>query len=83
MEGSRKQLPWPDNTGEDWSLVSELADYIGARQDLHRLTSCYTAEAGLGHTTPAPVIRNQPLAGAAGGTGVRREVGGSEEGCKQ
>ena len=29
MEGSRKQLPWPDNTGEDWSLVSELADYIG------------------------------------------------------
>ena len=30
MEGSRKQLPWPDNTGEDWSLVSELADYIGA-----------------------------------------------------
>ena len=80
MEGSRKQLPWPDNTGEDWSLVSELADYIGARQDLHRLTSCYTAEAT---PAPTPVIRNQPLAGAAGGTGVRREVGGSEEGCKQ
>ena len=76
MEGSRKQLSWPDNTGEDWSLVSELADYIGSRQDLYRVTSCYTAEAGLGHTTPTPVIRNQPLPGSWVRDRGRREVGG-------
>ena len=76
MEGSRKQLSWPDNTGEDWSLVSELADYIGSRQDLYRVTSCYTAEAGLGHTTPTPVIRNQQLPGSWVRDRGWREVGG-------
>ena len=78
MEGSRKQLAWPDNTGEDWSLVSELADYIGPGKiytDLLVATRPRPPPPLLLGTNHCRELREGP------GLGGRLE--GGEEGCKQ